>query len=303
MLGDEEMSKNLPDLRQVIESGSPLLIDTAMGTSLLQRGMSSGSIAEEYNFDFPKVVEEIHRLNIDAGADIICCNTFGANKHKLADKNMEVSCVIEEAVKIARKASEGRAWVALDIGPIGKMLKPYGDMETKEARHAFAEQVQLGCSSDVDLIIIETMYDLEELAIAAEQAKIHGQGKPVFCSVTIQNKDRTLMGNSINDVATRLIDLKIDAFGINCGFGPAQMKGLTDALLAANQGRIRSLMQPNAGLPKINAEQQAYYDMPVDEYCAIMLEIFASGVTILGGCCGTTPEYLKQLRQGIPRAF
>jgi 5-methyltetrahydrofolate--homocysteine methyltransferase len=295
------MVKNSLNLRLALESGRPLLIDTAMGTSLLQHGMSSGSIAEEYNLEFPHIIEEIHRLNVEAGADIICTNTFGANKYKLAEKNLQVARVIDEAIKIARQASGGRVWVALDIGPIGTMLKPYGDLEIEEARDVFAEQVQIGCHSDVDLIIIETMFDLEELSIAAEQAKLHGHGRPVFCSVTIQNKDRTLMGNSINEIATRLIDLEVDAFGINCGFGPAQMKDLVSTLLAANQGRIRSLMQPNAGLPKINADQQIIYDMPPSEYCKIMQEIFTNGVTILGGCCGTTPEYLKQLRQMVPR--
>jgi 5-methyltetrahydrofolate--homocysteine methyltransferase len=288
-----------------------IICDGAMGTMLQQYGLNAGEIPELLNFTHPEVIEAIHRDYCKAGSNIVSTNTFGCNRLKLRNTGYTVDQVIAQAVQIARSASEkiqdaesktnlqeslsADKFVALDIGPIGKLMEPVGDMSFDEAYDIYKELILAGKTAGVDLVFFETFTDIYELKAAVLAAK-ENCDLPIFCSVTFQEDGRMLMGTDALTAINIIQDLGIDAFGVNCSLGPKQMIGIVREFLAYS--RVPVLVQPNAGLPVIN-NGETIFQVNIAEYVDAMHEMLREGIAIAGGCCGTNPDYIAALTESI----
>lgn len=269
-----------------------VLLDGAMGTMLLAEGLQLGDSSEVFAINRPEVLKSIHRRYIDAGADIIYACTFGANRFKLPAEYTPAD-VIAQAVNIAKEVADGRALVALDIGSIGELLEPSGTLKFADAYAAFAEMMLAGQAAGADLIVIETMTDLMELKAAVLAAK-ENTTLPIVCSMTFDKNLRTFNGCSAEAMAVTLSALRVDALGVNCSPGPLGILPIIREI--ARHTNLPLLVKANAGLP--NPETGAY-DLSPDAFAAQMCEFADLGVKLLGGCCGTTPEYIAALKAAL----
>ena len=269
-----------------------LFFDGAMGTALQERGLLPGQAPELWNLEHPDEIRNIHQEYLEAGADIILANTFGANPFKCRENGVELSSVIGAGVSLAHQAVKdaGHGMVALDVGPSGKLLAPLGDLPFESAVEAFAQIVQAGVSAGVDCILIETMNDLYEAKAALLAAK-ENASLPVFVTMTFDADGKLLTGGDIQTMAATLEGLGADMIGMNCGLGPKQMLRLVRELRAYTT--LPLLVNPNAGLPK-ERDGQTCYDVGPKEFAEYMAQIVQEGVWAVGGCCGTTPEHLRQ---------
>ncbi len=268
-----------------------IFFDGGMGTLLQNAGLEAGELPETWNISRPQPVMEIHRAYIDAGADIILTNTFGANRYKYPD-NLEA--VVAAGVRNAKKAvaDSGRdVCVALDIGSLGKLLKPVGTLDFEEAVEAFAQIVRAGALAGADLVLIETMNDTYETKAAVLAAK-ENCSLPVFATTIYDEKRKLLTGGTPRAVVAMLEGLGVDALGINCGLGPRQMLDIVKELAACSSTPI--IVNPNAGLPH-TVDGATVYDVEPEEFADCMEEIVKSGAWIIGGCCGTTPDYIRAI--------
>ena len=282
-----------------------LFFDGAMGTMLQAAGLKPGELPELWNFTHADEVEKIHAAYLNAGADIIKTNTFGANRLKFAGTDIKTADVVTQAVKIAKKACANKpgSFVALDLGPTGKLLAPYGDLPFEEAVSIYAEIVTAGVAAGADLILIETMSDTYEMKVALLAAK-ENSDLPVVCTMTLDEDGKLLTGGDITAAAIMLEGLGADAIGFNCGLGPAQMQKLLPQLLAATP--LPAVLNPNAGLPK-EVDGQTVFDVGADEFAALMYDMAKGGaLAVMGGCCGTTPAHIAALvnkcKQIVPQA-
>ena len=282
-----------------------LFFDGAMGTMLQAAGLKPGELPELWNFTHADEVEKIHAAYLNAGADIIKTNTFGANRLKFAGTDIKTSDVVTQAVKIAKKACADKpgSFVALDLGPTGKLLAPYGDLPFEEAVSIYAEIVTAGVAAGANLILIETMSDTYEMKAALLAAK-ENSDLPVVCTMTLDEDGKLLTGGDITAAAIMLEGLGADAVGFNCGLGPAQMQKLLPQLLAATP--LPAVLNPNAGLPK-EVNGQTVFDVGADEFAALMYDMAKDGsLAVMGGCCGTTPAHIAALvnkcKQIVPQA-
>ncbi|MFI3226239.1 MAG: homocysteine S-methyltransferase family protein [Clostridia bacterium] len=265
--------------------------DGATGTFLQENGLEKGALPERMNASNPQVVERMHKQFIDAGSDIILTNTFGANSLKFS-KN-ELSEVISAAISNAKNAvnsSERDVFISYDLGPTGKLLQPMGDLSFDDAYELFKEQILL-CRDHVDLVTIETMTDLYELKAAILAVK-ENSNLPVFTTVSYDFSGHLLTGSDIQTVVATLEGLGVDALGVNCGMGPAQMKEIAREILSFSQTPL--VVNPNAGLP-VNVDGKTTFDIDADEFSQHMKEICEMGAWIVGGCCGTTDEHIKKM--------
>lgn len=269
-------------------------LDGGMGTLLQKNGLQPGELPERWNISHPEVIKEIHKSYYDSGSNIVNTNTFGANSLKFdAD---ELSEIIYHAVKNAdeaRKASSGKQekFIALDVGPTGKLLKPLGDLDFEDAVKAFAEVISLGVKYGVDLITIETMNDSYETKAAVLAAK-ENSDLPIIVTNAYGENGRLMTGADPAVMAAMLEGMGIDAIGANCSLGPKQLMGVMDELL--NYCSVPVAFKPNAGLPKSDGKV-TYYDVDAEEFAQDIKLAVANGVRIVGGCCGTTPEYIKKV--------
>lgn len=277
-----------------IDFSKILIFDGAMGTMLQRYGIKSGELPESYNITHPEIIEKIHNSYIDAGSDIITANTFGANSSKLKTYKYSAKEIISAGVKIARKEA-GDKLVALDIGPIGQLMEPYGTLSFEKAYDLFAEQIKIGADSGADLILIETMSDLYEAKAAILAAK-ENCSLPVICTMTFQNDGRTLTGTDAVTMVNVLQGLNIDAVGINCSQGPKEMLPLVYTILGYS--KIPVIVQPNAGLPEVN-NGETVFTVEIDEFTKYIKLMAESGVSILGGCCGTNPDYISSIKAAL----
>ncbi|MCG8482701.1 MAG: homocysteine S-methyltransferase family protein [Clostridia bacterium] len=272
-----------------------ILFDGAMGTMLQKNGMKIvGELPELLNITNPDVIENIHTQYIQAGSDVITTNTFGANSLKFKDSECNVTAIVTKAVEIAKRAA-GNKYVALAIGPTGKIMEPTGDLKFDDAYELFKEQVVAGSKAGVDLILLETFSDLYEMKAGVLAAK-ENSDLPVFCSVTFQEDGRTLMGTDPLTMVNMLQDMGIDALGINCSLGPDQMIDILREII--QYSHIPVLVQPNAGLPKI-VNGETVFEVDIQEFISAVSKMIELGIHIVGGCCGTTPNYISQLRRLI----
>ncbi|MCF2141065.1 MAG: homocysteine S-methyltransferase family protein [Candidatus Lokiarchaeota archaeon] len=266
--------------------------DGAMGTTLQKKGLKTGEVPEKLNFTHPELIRSIHREYAEAGAEMIKTNTFGANRYKLQQAGLEVEDVISQAINLVRDAAPGKL-IALDIGPIGQMLAPVGPLGFNEAYSMFQEQVQAGVKAGADLILIETISDLYEAKVAILAAKENSQF-PIFCTMTFQEDGRTLTGTDPETLVTVLEGLGIDALGVNCSLGPAEIYPIVEQIMQF--ASIPVIVQPNAGLPVLKDGETEFLITP-EEYTSDMAKILELGVHIIGGCCGTTPEFIQMIVQ------
>ncbi len=273
-----------------------LLFDGGTGSLLQERGLRPGEFPEIWNITRPEVLVEIHASYLDAGADIILANTFGANRLKFNDDGpYRLEEIVSAAVRNAKEAVRraGHGFVALDLGPTGKLLKPMGDLDFEEAVTLYAEVVKEGVKEGVDLILIETMSDTYELKAAVLAAK-ENSDLPVFATTIFDSKGKLLTGGTPKSVVAMLEGLGVDALGINCGLGPVQMKTFAEELV--RYASVPVIVNPNAGLPRSEGGKTVY-DIAPSEFAFVMGEILDLGVSVAGGCCGTTPEHIRLLKE------
>lgn len=271
-----------------------LFLDGGMGTLLQAEGLAPGELPETWNIEHPEKVEAIHRRYYEAGSDVVLANTFGANICKFHDDRYTVEEVIRAGIANAKRAGEQigkETYVALDMGPTGKLLKPMGDLDFDDAYEAFAEAVRYGEKYGADLIHIETMSDTYEVKAAILAAK-ENSSLPVFVTMIFDERGKLLTGGDVPSVVAMLEGLRVDALGLNCGLGPKQMLPILNDLRRYTSLPI--IVKPNAGLPK-QKNGETYYDVEPDEFARIMQEVVKGGACVIGGCCGTTPEHIKKL--------
>lgn len=269
-------------------------LDGGMGTLLQKSGLQPGELPERWNISHPEVIKEIHKSYYDSGSNIVNTNTFGANSLKFGTD--ELSEIIYHAVKNAdeaRKASSEKQekFIALDVGPTGKLLKPLGDLDFEDAVKAFAEVISLGVKYGVDLITIETMNDSYETKAAVLAAK-ENSDLPIIVTNAYGENGRLMTGADPAVMAAMLEGMGVDAIGANCSLGPKQLMGVMDELL--KYCSVPVAFKPNAGLPKSDGKV-TYYDVDAEEFAQDIKLAVANGVRIVGGCCGTTPEYIKKV--------
>ncbi len=274
-----------------------LYFDGGTGTLLQERGLKPGELPEVWNIERPQDLIEIQEQYFRAGSDIVLTNTFGANALKFHDDRYDIPQIVTAAVSNVREAarrgvSDGReVYTALDIGPTGKLLKPMGDLDFETAYEAFKEAAVAGERAGADLIHIETMSDTYEVKAAVLAAK-ENTGLPVFATMIFDEDGKLLTGGDVASVVAMLEGLRVDALGINCGLGPKQMMPILDEIM--KYASVPVIVKPNAGLPR-QVGDEVVYDITPEEFASCMEEIVRHGASLIGGCCGTTPEYIRQM--------
>lgn len=270
-----------------------LFFDGAMGTMLQNSGLRMGDLPEELNISNPDIISNIYKEYLEAGSDIITANTFGANRLKLKNSSHTVGEIISAGVNIAKKSIEGftNKYIALDVGPIGTLLSPLGTLSFDEAYDIFKEQILEGIKVGVDIILFETMTDIYELKAAILAAK-ENSDLPIFCTMSFQENGRTFTGTDVATFVSVVEGLGVDVLGVNCSLGPVQLQPIVDQLIKFSSTPI--MVQANAGLPKYYNDT-SYYDIDPDKYSHEINTMANKGVSIFGGCCGTTPEYIRSI--------
>ena len=271
-----------------------LLLDGAMGTMLLAAGLPVGAAPEVWNLTNPEAVTAVHRAYVEAGSRVLYANTFGANRYKLAGAGYSAGELVAAGVRCARAAAGPDARVALDIGPIGRLLEPLGNLPFDEAYDVFREMVEAGRDAGADLIVVETMSDLGEARAAVLAAKEHS-GLPVWVTMTFEATGRTFLGVTVPAMALTLGGLGVEALGFNCSLGPAELLPLLGELRAWS-GDLPLILKPNAGLPD---PRTGAYPMGPAEFAEAMAPAAALGVRCFGGCCGTTPDFIAALAERL----
>ena len=278
-----------------------LYFDGGMGTLLQSKGLKPGELPEVWNLEHTAEIVDIHRQYYEAGSDIVLTNTFGANALKFHDSKYALKDIVTAAVANVKKAAslgvhDGReVYTALDIGPTGKLLKPMGDLAFEDAYEAFKEVVKYGEDAGVDLIHIETMSDTYEVKAAVLAAK-ENTDLPVFATMIFDEKGKLLTGGDVPSVVAMLEGLRVDALGINCGMGPEQMLPILSEIMEYTS--IPVIVKPNAGLPK-QRDGEVYYDVVPRQFAQTMQKVLQLGASVIGGCCGTTPEHIRVMIQGV----
>lgn len=276
---------------------APLLADGAMGTMLISRGFAADQCLEELNLSQPSVVQSVHQAYIDAGAQVVQTNTFGANRYALLDWGLhdEVARVNKASVRVAREAREVTGhpvFIAGSVGPLGRTLQPFGQLSVDDAVEAFREQIDVLASSGVDLLILETFVSLDEILAALRAAKEVG-GLPIVAQMGFTEDEVTPAGHTPERVVQSLLEAGADVVGANCGVGPEPLRRVLERLrAAAPQARLSAV--PNAGYPKRVQRRVVYNTGPAyfAEYARTFLDL---GARLIGGCCGTTPEHIRQM--------
>lgn len=269
-------------------------LDGGMGTLLQKSGLQPGELPEHWNISHPEVIREIHKNYYDSGSNVVNTNTFGANTLKFSiDELDEIICHAVKNADEARKASSGEQekFIALDVGPTGKLLKPLGDLDFEDAVKIFAETIRLGVKYGVDLITIETMNDSYETKATVLAAK-ENSDLPIIVTNAYGENGRLMTGANPAVMAAMLEGMGVDAIGANCSLGPKQLMDVMDELL--KYCSVPVAFKPNAGLPKSDGKV-TYYDVDADEFAQDIKLSVENGVRIVGGCCGTTPEYIKKV--------
>ena len=281
------------DFRELLNAPGPVLLDGGMGTMLQARGLKLGEYPELAALEHPDWLLDIHRAYVAAGSQILCANTFGANREKLRRTGRTVEEVIPPSIALAKQAAGGRALVALDLGPIGQLLEPTGSLDFETAVDIFAQEVRAARDAGADLVMVETMTDLQECRAALLAVK-ENSDLPVMVSLTYEERGRTFLGHSPAAAALTLEGMGADAIGVNCSLGPREMPPLVEELTRWTTLPIS--VKPNAGLPDPGG---AGYDITAEEFADAMAALTQLGVKCYGGCCGTTPDYIAKLARAL----
>ncbi len=273
-----------------------LIFDGAMGTMLIQAGLEGGKVSEFWNLEKPEIIKNIHKSYFDAGSDIVCANTFGGSPIKLKKAGLgdSIEDVNRIAVRLAKEVASDGKYVAGDIGPLGEMLEPSGVIAFQKAVECFAEQADYLSKEGVDLFIIETIFDLQE-SLAAIKGIQSVSSKPIFATLTfekIQKGFATIMGNRVEESMKALVDAGAAAVGANCSIGSDVMLDLAKEIRQSID--LPVIIQPNAGIPGVK-ESGISYPEDMEFFSDNIRKIKELGVEIVGGCCGTTPDYIRSI--------
>ena len=280
-------------IREVFDRKRFVFLDGGMGTQLQTRGLQPGQKPELAALEMPDVLTAIHTDYANAGADILLANTFGANAKKLAGCGHTVEDVVTASIACARKAADTTgALVALDIGPLGELLVPAGTLSFEDAYAEFAQVIRAGTAAGADLVFLETMTDLYELKAAILAAK-ENCTLPIFTSMSFESRGRTFTGCTVESYAVTAAGLGADAVGINCSLGPKEILPFAQRLCRSVPAGVPVFVKPNAGLPNPDGS----YNLDPDGFAAEMKEYAAIGVSMVGGCCGTTPAFIAKLHE------
>lgn len=272
-----------------------IYFDGGLGTMLQERGLQGGEYPETWNLTHPEELIAIHKAYLEAGCHVINANTFGANGLKFDNVEEIITAGIRLAKEAKKQAGRMDAYVALDIGPTGKLLEPMGDLPFEKAVSYFAQMVKAGVKAGADLILIETMSDTYEAKAAVLAAK-ENSSLPVIVTMIFDENQRLLTGGSVESAVAMLEGLRVDALGINCGLGPKQMLPVVKRIREVSSLPI--IVNPNAGLP-VQVNGKTVYDLKADDFAQAMVKMAQIGVQGLGGCCGTTPEYIQKMIEAI----
>ncbi len=284
-----------------LQKGEILLSDGATGTELFKKGGEPGGCLELLNLTNRAAVGEVIKSYLDAGSEIVLTNTLGGSPLKLVNYNLEdkAEAINNAAVKIAKETVGSNAYIAASIGPSGRILKPYGDVEPEALKESFARQLKAVIDAGTDLICIETMIDLHEAVIAVKTAKEVSPRIPVIATMTFNFTPKgfyTIMGNNIPDVVKELMQAGVDIIGSNCGNGLENM--IKIAREFKNLTKLPIIIQSNAGMPENKNGQLIFPETP-QFFASKVPELIDAGVSIIGGCCGTTPEYIAAIRYAL----
>ncbi len=288
---------------QALQSGRLLVADGATGTNYQARGLERGTAPEEWLFQAPEQVVQLHRDFIDAGSNIMLTNTFGASPVRLAHAGLEGRAqeVNRRAVELARQAcGGGQVWIAGSMGPTGQLLEPYGTLSEEEAVAAYAEQARALAEAGVDLFVIETQFDLGEAKAAIKGARSVSD-LPIVCSFSFDMGSHTMMGLTPAKVAQELTALDVDVIGLNCG---RSLDENIAGLKAMRQVTNKPIwMKPNAGLPRMTDEDVVVYDVTPEMMGEHAVQWIAGGAQVVGGCCGTSPEHLRRIARAVREVY
>ena len=282
---------NMSDIREYMKNNI-LYLDGGMGTLLQKRGLKPGELPERWNITHPEIITELQKAYYDAGSNVVYTNTFGANSLKFEPD--ELRAIVQGAIDAARAARDQsetphEKFIALDIGPMGRLLKPYGDMDFDEAVEVYAQTIRIGAEYGVDLIDIETMNDSYDTKAALLAAK-ENSDLPVIVTNAYGEDGKLMTGASPAAMIAMLEGMGADAVGANCSLGPEQLRGVVEEYI--KYASVPVILKPNAGLPR-SENGETVYDVTPDEFASIMREYACMGVRVLGGCCGTTPDYIR----------
>ena len=271
-----------------------LFFDGGTGSILQAKGLAPGELPETWNLLHPEILIQLHRDYLEAGADIINTNTFGANGLKFhKGTEFELAPIIQSAAANAKEAvrqSGKEAFIVLDLGPTGKLLKPLGDLDFEDAVALYREAAEIGAAEGLDAVLIETMSDSYEIKAAVLGVK-EACSLPIFVTMVFDEKGKLLTGGTVESMTAMLEGLGVDGIGVNCGLGPVQMKPIVENLLKATS--LPVIVNPNAGLPR-SQDGKTVYDIDSDTFAREMKDIALMGAAVVGGCCGTTPEHIKK---------
>lgn len=276
-----------------------LVSDGAIGSLLFEKGLNPGDCPERFNLEHPEVLAEIAQAYLQAGADIIQTNTFGASPLKLSDYNLDdkTKDINQKAVEIVKQVVNSKTFISGSVGPTGKMLLPYGDIEPTVMKENYKRQIGILIESGVDLLCIETMTDLNEAVIAIQSAREISSDIPIIATMTfdvIPQGCVTIMGHGLAKVCNKLEETGANVIGSNCGNGTKNMITIAKEFIA--NSKLPVIIQSNAGIPTIIDDQIFYQETPEEfaNFTKILIEL---GVSIIGGCCGTTPNHIRTIRQ------
>jgi 5-methyltetrahydrofolate--homocysteine methyltransferase len=291
----------MQNLLDRLRTGDIVVGDGAWGTLLMTRGLKPGQAPEVFNLTRPEVLEEVARLYLDAGAEVITANTFGGSPARLRQSGLdgETESINRAGVEAARRAAGDDAYVSASVGPCGHVLTPYGDADPGDVSVGFARQIRALVKAGVDLICIETMTDLTEAILAVRAAREVAPQVPVAATMTFERTRRgffTVMGNSIEQAVRGLSEAGADILGSNCGNGIETMVEIAREFRARTDRPVA--IQSNAGLPEHRAGALLYPDTPdlMAEQAGVLADL---GVALIGGCCGTTPAHIQAIRRVV----
>ncbi len=278
-----------------------VLLDGGMGTELIRFGFPQGACPESWNVEKPEIVQKIHKSYFDAGSDVVLTNSFGGSKIKLASYGLEDRCYelnLEAAVLANEVKPEGK-FVAGSMGPTGKFLKPHGELTEDELEEAFAEQAKGLAAGNVDFLLIETQYDMKEALLALKGARKHSD-LPAFVTMTFNRNPRgffTIMGNSASHCVEELKNNNVPVVGANCTLDSADMVELVKIMREATS--LPLIVQANAGQPSLSSDGTVTYSQAIEDYVGYIPQMIKNGANLIGGCCGTNPDYIRRMAEII----
>ncbi|HIS25714.1 MAG TPA: homocysteine S-methyltransferase family protein [Candidatus Pullilachnospira intestinigallinarum] len=285
------------EFEQLTQQGV-ILLDGATGSNLMKAGLPRGVSAEQWVTEHPDVLQELQSAYVEAGSKIVYAPTFAANRISLANFGLEdqVERLNAELVRISRKAVDGRAFVAGDVTTTGQLMEPKGDMTYDRLYHAYQEQVRALADAGADLLVAETMLSVEETIVALDAAQSVCE-LPVMCTLSLEADGTAMYGGNAVEAVISLQEMGAAAVGLNCSVGPDQLESVVRNMKEVAQ--VPVIAKPNAGMPVINEKGEAVYSMNAEDFAKYTKVLVDAGAGIVGGCCGTTPEYIRKLAQTL----